>query len=525
MRLFENQFERKSNKKFNINNIVNRSSAIFPFIITRQIKPKIFFLGYWLIKRNIKDIKIFYTLRDNLGKKITTSFIVVNQVKAYEINITKLLKFNLKKDFIGSIELEIFSKNNLVFPYPAIVINFDCKNVSSFVHTCGRVYNDRKDKLANNKYSVSETGFDIIKNKNYEPFFSFVNGPKLLKKPTIQVSLINSNGERKIKKIIFDKLRPYETKFVFFLKSHDKHFFGDRNGTVKIKHCFKDFFPRFLAGNIDLSKSNSTLTHTYYDLSGKLNYKKQLTKNPDINKFYNSSTAVPLMNEKNIDTELVVYPNFSNVELNFHFILYNDKGYICGVCKNILEVKKDFNTPQYLNLNNIIRENRIKLKKKKNYFCKIFTTSKKNQILNRLKLGLNLGIVGHKEKLPSNICFNMNFPVSNEQLKKGTFKWGLLNNKNNSYIMISNISYLKRNYKEANIILKFWRCSDNKFLQRKIKIPHNGNFFFQLNKNISIKKFLNKKSGWITINSDSPFVNGWYCDISKTGNVGADHLF
>ena len=161
MRLFENQFERKSNKKFNINNIVNRSSAIFPFIITRQIKPKIFFLGYWLIKRNIKDIKIFYTLRDNLGKKITTSFIVVNQVKAYEINITKLLKFNLKKDFIGSIELEIFSKNNLVFPYPAIVINFDCKNVSSFVHTCGRVYNDRKDKLANNKYSVSETGFDI----------------------------------------------------------------------------------------------------------------------------------------------------------------------------------------------------------------------------------------------------------------------------------------------------------------------------------------------------------------------------
>ena len=46
-----------------------------------------------------------------------------------------------------------------------------------------------------------------------------------------------------------------------------------------------------------------------------------------------------------------------------------------------------------------------------------------------------------------------------------------------------------------------------------------------LSNKIKIKKFLDKKTGWITINSDNPFVNGWYLEISKKGSVGADHLF
>ena len=39
------------------------------------------------------------------------------------------------------------------------------------------------------------------------------------------------------------------------------------------------------------------------------------------------------------------------------------------------------------------------------------------------------------------------------------------------------------------------------------------------------KNFLKNKSGWITAQSDNPFVNGWYFEFSKNGSVGADHLF
>ena len=41
-------------------NQVLRSSAIFPFIINRSLDTKILFMGYWLLKRNIKNVKFFY---------------------------------------------------------------------------------------------------------------------------------------------------------------------------------------------------------------------------------------------------------------------------------------------------------------------------------------------------------------------------------------------------------------------------------------------------------------------------------
>ena len=36
---------------------------------------------------------------------------------------------------------------------------------------------------------------------------------------------------------------------------------------------------------------------------------------------------------------------------------------------------------------------------------------------------------------------------------------------------------------------------------------------------------MNNKTGWVTIQSDNPFVDGWYFNFGKNGVVGADHLF
>ena len=101
----------------------------------------------------------------------------------------------------------------------------------------------------------------------------------------------------------------------------------------------------------------------------------------------------------------------------------------------------------------------------------------------------------------------------------------MLLNKNNSKVLISNLSFLKTKHKEANLNLKFWNNYNNEFINKKVIIPKNGNYFFNLNKQKKIKDFLRKRSGWVTIESDNPFINGWYMDISKNGSVGADHLF
>ena len=43
--------------------------------------------------------------------------------------------------------------------------------------------------------------------------------------------------------------------------------------------------------------------------------------------------------------------------------------------------------------------------------------------------------------------------------------------------------------------------------------------------NIKLRNFLKSATGWVTIKSDNPFVNGWYVEKSKIGFVGADHFF
>ena len=61
---------------------------------------------------------------------------------------------------------------------------------------------------------------------------------------------------------------------------------------------------------------------------------------------------------------------------------------------------------------------------------------------------------------------------------------------------------------------------------KKILLKDNGNYFFDLNKHSRIRNFLGKNvPGWVTVQSDNPFVNGWYLEISKNGSIGADHLF
>ena len=48
--------------------------------------------------------------------------------------------------------------------------------------------------LANSKIKVAESGFDIIPNKNFYPFISFVNGHQILKNQLLKIRIINSRN-------------------------------------------------------------------------------------------------------------------------------------------------------------------------------------------------------------------------------------------------------------------------------------------------------------------------------------------
>ena len=521
MQTYKNYLKSINNKNLDNRKPVFRSSAIFPFVISKNINTNIFFLGYWLIKRQIKEVTLLATIRESEGNILNRSKIEINQIKAYKISVKKLLPFKLQTKLLGSIELEIFSTKDMVYPYPAFVLNFEGKKTSSVVHTCGRIYNNQDDQIDNSSYKTEESGFDILDKKNYEPFFSFVNGSKKIANQSVKLTLINNIGLKKNKNIKFKTIKPYETKIVKFLSKKEKNFFKNGKGTVKIKHSFEGFFPRFLSGNFNKNLDESLITHTYYDLS-KIKNDDQYFLNKDKKNFYDSTASIPLFFKNRFYTELAIYPNLNPSNFDLNLELYDNTGKIISKIANITKINEKLNYPIYLNLNKLIEKSQVQLDKKKNYFCRIYSTSKK-KIPYRVKFALNICNYS-QDSTPSNVCFNFQVSEKNFLKKKGTFKWGLLQNKNRSLLTLSNIGLGMKN-KDAKINLKFWNEYGDKCIEKNFILKGNASLWFDLNKEKKIKKFLNKKSGWVTAQCDNPNVNGWYFEIMKNNSIGADHLF
>src|SRR6185437_14015421 len=97
-----------------------RSSAAFPVIHNENVSSRVLFMGYWILKREISEIGLVYTLRNQGGQIINRKYININTPRAQRIVLSDLLEdANHTGNFIGSIELEVFSAKDMVFPYPA----------------------------------------------------------------------------------------------------------------------------------------------------------------------------------------------------------------------------------------------------------------------------------------------------------------------------------------------------------------------------------------------------------------------
>ena len=71
---------------------VLRSSAIFPFFLGKQLDTKITFLGYWFLKRKIKEVSVSITIRNKKGIELYYFNTLINKTKSYEYSVKELLK-------------------------------------------------------------------------------------------------------------------------------------------------------------------------------------------------------------------------------------------------------------------------------------------------------------------------------------------------------------------------------------------------------------------------------------------------
>ncbi len=505
---------------------VFRSSAVFPVLHSKIYFTRVMFMGYWLVKRNITEIGLLYTLRNDKGLIISRKYLLIDSAKAFTIEIgefaEEIKKNNNIDDFMGSLELEIFSTKDLVFPYPAFVLVYYNDHFSTAVHTVGRIYNDIEDLTVNEEYKVRESGFDIYGDDGMEPFIALTNGPMRNEKPVIQYKINKSEGVELSGEFSIPKLAPFETTFIK-LKEYIKlkELLGGNSGSIKFGHNFEGFFPRFLVGNMDVKSNAISITHSYYDCS-ELKDEKSYWNRIDAT-FDDSAVAVPLYIENDYYTHLAIYPIFSPSDFTLSFDFYNQQGVLKGRLVQYKPIRSAENKYEIIDFGKIIFKEGFDTATIKSVNIKC-NWEDKSKIPTRVKFGMNVGVNNRDVKFPSNICFAPLLGNPKVLKKKGTFRWAPFINIGRSEIIITNSAPLKEYSQTANVVLKFYREQDDVVLERTVSIKANA-IEIVCSEEAALKEFFSESTGWLTADSDSPFVNGWYFDFHQNGAVAADHVF
>ena len=502
---------------------VLHSSAIFPVVQNEFYTSSLHFLGYWLLKRNISEVTFVTTLRNSTGQILLRKTEIIDSAKAFSINLHSLLaEINPEvKNFIGSIETEFNTTRDMVFPYPALVLEYHNEQFNTCVHTLGRIYNDFEDLKENNEFLVPETGFDIHETDDLNSFLSFVNGPLENEDGYIDYVITTSNSKKFSGNFHIGKINPFETKLLY-LKDYIpdlSEILDNESGSISLKHNFEGFYPRFLVGNIQKSFPSVSFTHSYYDCTSCTNdsdYWKRIN-----DKHFDSSIYVPIFQNNNEFTNLIIYPNLSPSDFVLKIDIHDKNGTKIIENSNFLEIKNGDSKLLKISLSEITSD--LDPSQIGNLAAHIITDFKNNKIPSRIKFGLDVGIKGLDSKLPCNICFNTRMGNPLLENKPGSFHWSPMFHERNTIISLGNFSTLKNYGQVANLELNFYRIEDSSSFTENISLQPNSE------KRISIKDFkLNeflKTEGWVTIKANNPYVTGYYFNMNPSGSVSGDHLF
>lgn len=502
-----------------------RSSAIFPMFNFPGITSRIVFMGYWILKRNIREIACVVSLRSEEGNVLHRNFFTIQEAKTFRLELKEYLAsagYSPESRFIGSLEVEFFSTVNLVFPFPAVVVNYYGEKFSSVVHTAQRIYNDFDDLRKNSQTDVAESGFNIYADDDHEPFFGMINGGESLEPFVVGMNFYNADRETLYHEINFGKMKAYETKVVYPAKLVDlKSFLKGKPGACKLNFHLNWVFPRLVVGNIQHSLPAITLTHTYYDCSNaKSESDYWLPSQPQ---WHLASLMLPVSIEGSHFTNVYFYPIYSPSIFNIDVEVYNSQGHLLGTKMKALTINSPMNECKIISFKSICRE--LGIEDEENLGARIIAkTAEGDRIPSRIKLGFDIG--QESGKMPCNICTNLQPFNPSLDTKPRAFRWApFLADQENATVWIMNSSPHVDYKREAEIELAFFREEDASTLTRKLTLPPHGFHVIHLSKDSELKTFFGNQIGWFTAISNNPYTTTYYFTENASGVVGGDHGF
>ena len=490
-----------------------RASAIFFVLVDSNINTHVSFMNYWREKNGNPSVSAMLTLRTKEGRKIYRDFFALEDF-AYQFSLRDLA--TLQTPFVGSLEVELFSSQDLKYAFPAIEVFHETSTGISFVHSNQRVFNSIEDLDRNSAMNPWQTGFDLYVNDEYGSWLSIINGPRQVKDSKAILKIYNADGDVMDTTIPLGDLAPYAARFILLKEAPSvQPFLKGDVGFCKVNFDTFGVFTRIACGTLSHDASRFTVTHSYYDCSGHSDYYQKSGRKDD-----EYACFLPFNLLEGLDLDLIFYPIYARSTLLFSIDCFSPDG---GVRARIdMVASLDSTGAKMLRLN--VREllSARGISPDNSLYC-LHVDSPDGRIPARVPFGLNY----RKGELGCNINSSM-LMNDGHGVRQRLYLWGPLicREAGDSWILLSHLSKIKGAREEAEISLKVFTQSGPIFHERYR--TRNGT---ALNLNA---RALISQSGyqprvdeilWYTLESSCPNYVSNQIHVSQSGFVGGDHSF
>lgn len=262
---------------------------------------QISFLNHFLIKRGIEAVSCKISAIDAQGRLAGSTTVLVNSPIVYALDLDALFP---EIENINQYIVEFFSRNNLVVPYPAVMINHWGEDFVNTVHAYNRVLNDVFEDEQVSKITVMESSIDVIDDSAYATFFTFCAGP-LNAGGGVEIVRSDKGVDASVQVAMTPARLTCQTALLSdFVPGHEL----TSSTVLKISQPKQPlFYGRMLAGAMNRLTGAFSANHSYYDTSDVSEYFDNNVSRrtyPYFSDFLNEVKIYPIMSPGVYDVQI-----------------------------------------------------------------------------------------------------------------------------------------------------------------------------------------------------------------------------
>lgn len=491
---------------------VFRGSGIFYAVVDEVVTTKVAFLHYWREKNNIAELGLLITLRDATGNKVARRYLKINEM-AYDFDVRDLIP--PQKRFTGSIELEVFSTEDLKFQFPGFTVFYQTARGVSYVHTNQRVYNSAEDRARGESLNPWQGGFDID-TAQHDPFLFLVNGPVPVENGEAELIVLNAAGREMRRILPLGSVPAYGTKDIR-LRQIDGvvEFLGDTPGTCKINLPFDDIHLRLAVGNALQDQSWLSITHSYFDAVTHNEYYDSASLPADIYPAF-----VPFALMEGIDLDLVLYPILARCELELELQCFGADGRPRTAIRLNSYTSPDDGLRR-LDIRSLLTQHKVEVT---SGLCVLQISSRNGKIPTRITYGLNYRL---GEKLGTNISSSA-YMAKSWGARGRSWRWGPLAIQQGGRNKVAVIGFRKeKTFDEPVEFAVTLHNRSGMVARQSFTMPANSCSIIEAEDMLAATGYRTQDGEilWYVVESKSASLDAVQIALSADGFIGGDHCF